>query len=151
MKENQPGDLPHVDRGAAPKIDVGKALEMRLKGKSLQEIGDEYGVTRQAVCQRLRKFTKLLKDPDVVLAYERNQVNLLRAVDMELTLGILDRAHSHKSSVNNLAYAKDKVFTHIRLLTGESTANVSNLTRIIQAALGEAKKDREVEESERKE
>lgn len=41
--------------GRPPTIDVERARAMRAEGKTLQEIADEFGCTRQAVSKLLKK------------------------------------------------------------------------------------------------
>ena len=115
-------------------VDVGKAMELRFKGLTYQQIADLQGVGLSTVQARLARFTKLLQDPQAVNSYTDNQIAFLQALDMQLGLAMADKVNDRKSSVNNLAFAKSKIFEQLRLLRGESTSNIHNLTRVILEA-----------------
>ena len=119
---------------AQSKVDVGRAVELRFKGLSYEQIGKLLGVTHGAIQARLAKFKMLLADPDCLNVYQENQLTFLKALDLELGLGMAAKVHDRKSSINNLAFAKSKIFEQIRLLEGKSTSNISSLTRVIMAA-----------------
>ena len=42
-------------------IDLDKALKMRANDFTLQEIADSFGVSRQAIQQKLKRYTEKLK------------------------------------------------------------------------------------------
>lgn len=122
-------------------IDVAKAIELRFKGLSFSEIGKlQGGVSPQAVQQRIARFSKFLEDPQAVTAYRDNEAQLLDGVRMELITSLVDDVRAkgkHKLSGYQKVGMYGILFDKMRLLRNESTANVSNLTAIIQAALGE--------------
>ena len=130
------GKLPDGVAGpmANARIDVGKAMELRFKGLTYQEIATLQGVAQSSVVLRLQRFAKLLADPDAVNSYQANQIAFLEALDMEMSLAMASKVWDRKSSVNNLAFAKSKIFEQLRLLKGESTSNIHNLTRVILEA-----------------
>lgn len=42
-------------------VDLDKALKMRANDFTLQEIADSFGVSRQAIQQKLKRYTEKLK------------------------------------------------------------------------------------------
>lgn len=42
-------------------VDLDKALKMRANDFTLQEIADNFGVSRQAIQQKLKRYTEKLK------------------------------------------------------------------------------------------
>lgn len=126
-----------VDAG----MDTGKMLELHLKGLSYAQIGRVAGgLAKQTICQRLSKFTKLMADPQAVKAFREHEAELLDAVRSSLITTLADDLAVKKGRQKLSGYQKvgmyGILFDKMRLLRNESTANVSNLTAIIQAALG---------------
>lgn len=108
------------------KIDVEKALKMRLKnGLTFQEIADHFGVSRQAIHQRLSRFIDILGDADTIKAYEEHKPSLLSAVENKLLQQLIDGDKLEKASLNNAAYAFNTIYQCNRLERGKSTENVS--------------------------
>ena len=126
-----------VERKA--RIDVGRAFKMRLAGLSYQEIGDALGgFSDSGVCDALRGFTKLLESPETVKTYRENEAEVLDAVRAKLITTLADDLETKNPKRQLSGYQKvgmyGILFDKMRLLRNESTANVSNLTAIIQAA-----------------
>jgi len=123
-----------------PGIETAKALQLRLRGLSYSEIGRiAGGLSAQAIEQRLSKFRRMIENPQAISEYRENEAELLDSVRMELITTLVDdvrrkgkRALSGYQKVGMYGILFDKM----RLLRNESTANVSNLTAIIQAAIG---------------
>ncbi len=128
----------------ATSLDTGKALELRLKGLSFSEIGRIGGLTKQAVEKRLAKFTRMLQHPEAVSAFRTHEAELLDAVRTDLITSLADdlrvKSGRHKLSGYQKVGMYGILFDKMRLLRNESTANVSNLTAIIQAAIGDGKR-----------
>lgn len=107
-------------------IDVTKALKLRLeKGLSYDEIGKIFGVTGQAVYQRLNSFKKYIDNPEIIQAFNENKVNILTVVEQELVSNLLAPDKVKKASLNNIAYALQNVSNINRLEQGKSTSNVN--------------------------
>ena len=130
------------------RMDTGKMLELRLKGLSYADIGAiGGGLAAQTVHQRLSKFTKLMDNPDQVTAFRAHEAELLDAVRTSLITSLADDLAVKKGKNKLSGYQKvgmyGILFDKMRLLRGESTANVHSLTAIIQAALGQPVKQSE--------
>ncbi len=118
------------------KIDVGKALKMRLQGASLEDIGNLFGVTKQAVHYALTSFEPFLKgiEHGDLTAYSEQRAELFNVVERHLTGSLLDPDALQKASLNNRAYALKVIHEARRLETGQSTNNTSILAQIITKA-----------------
>ena len=123
----------------------------------------DLGVSPTAIAKRLGKShntvikyldSDVFNDPSISQIVERIKEKELS--DLYL-LGAKARKNLHtmldqgKGGMIPTVALMDRSFQQRRLLEGRSTENIHNLTAIIQAVHGEAKKDREVEGSERKE
>lgn len=118
------------------KIDVAKALKLRLQGNTFEEIGAIFAVSRSAVQQALQNFDDFLKqaNPGELTAYSENRADMFTVVERHLTGLLLDADKGRKASLNNVAYALDKVHNARRLETGQSTGNISVLASLITRA-----------------
>ncbi len=115
--------IPDIDRDYPPtKINLSEALKFRYQNKlSYREIGERYGVSAQAVHERLSKFSKLLLDPDESEAFKDREVEIVRSVRLKLLEGMLDPEKIKAGSINNLAYAQSQLFRDESVLTGRPT------------------------------
>ncbi|MCF6155694.1 MAG: hypothetical protein E3K36_10660 [Candidatus Brocadia sp.] len=130
--------LPKIER----KIDVEEALKLRIKHRlSFEEIGKRFDCSAQAVQQRLSKFLAILKDPDVLRAYEENKSAILSSIEMEMLQKMLDPETLQKASLNNTAYTFQQVFNANRLTKGQATEIHDQFT--FQASLEEIRKRKE--------
>lgn|SRR3990167_8977330 len=116
------------------RVDVTKALKMRLQGFSYDDIADKMGVAKASVYARLKKLGLILDDPELTNRYREHEADLLDSVQVRLITSLAHKSDDKKASVNNLAYAARQVFDMRRLSRGESTANIHQLSAIIQAA-----------------
>lgn len=104
------------------KIDVAKAIELKLvKNLSNADIAKHFGVTPQAVQQRISKFEKILKNPEELKAYRKYKVDILESAEMALIRDLLDGKKRKAASLNNVAYALQNVNNIARLEKGEAT------------------------------
>jgi hypothetical protein len=118
------------------RVDVAKALKMRVQGATLPDIAAIQGVSPQAIDQALKKFEPFIKglEPGQLAAYSEERANLFNAVEMHLTASLLDADTMAKASLNNRAYAFKQIHEARRLESGQSTANLSVLGKIVTAA-----------------
>lgn len=103
------------------KIDVQKALELRLKGLSYEDIGKHFGVSKMAVCKRLKDR---LPDKRVDLeAFKRNRADLL-ASKQKLILDSMTQEQIEKIPPQSRPTAFGILYDKERLERGQSTQNV---------------------------
>lgn len=131
-----------------PRIDIAKALKLRLQGNTLSEIGAVFGVSESAVSQALRKFEGILKnvEPGTLTAFSEHRSQLLNAIELELMRSLLQPEALEKASLNNRAYAFQQVHQARRLEEGKSTENLGVLGKIIVSSedeLGKSAKDKQ--------
>jgi hypothetical protein len=108
------------------KVDIKKAVRMRYKnGMTYQQIGDYFGVSKQCIFEQLGPIANLIKSEGQVESYTENQVDILQGLLLELTSDIADKGKRSKASLNNAAYAFDRIFNALRLLQDKSTANIA--------------------------
>lgn len=120
----------------AQKIDVAKALKLRLQGNTLEEIGKVFGCGKQAVYQALDKFIPFTQfaDHGALTAYSENRAELFNSVEAHLTASLLDPEAMAKASLNNRAYAFKQIHEARRLESGQSTNNISVLGKFLHDA-----------------
>jgi predicted DNA-binding protein YlxM (UPF0122 family) len=118
------------------RVDVAKALKLRLQGATLEDIADLQGVTKQAIDQALTKFQPFMRglEPGQLTAYSEERANLFNVVEQHLTESLLDPDAMAKASLNNRAYAFKQIHEARRLEAGQSTSNISVLGKFIQQA-----------------
>ena len=95
-------------------------LQLKLQGLSLEEIGNKYGITRQAVSKRIKGVFKLL-DNESLEAYQANKVKILTAVEKTLIDNLCKPAKLKQASLNNLAYGFTQINNAKRLEQGQPT------------------------------
>jgi len=117
----------------APKIDLSLAIEYRYKNNlTYQEIADKFGVSTQAVQQRLSKIIKLLGNPEEISAYDKNRTMILTGIERQLVDQLVEKKKIKSATLGNIAYAMDKVNNIIRLEKGLSTGNQAVKIEIVQ-------------------
>ena len=115
--------LPDQEQDAiAGKIDLTEAFKLRYRhGLSYQQIGDRFGVTKQAVQQRLSTISRLLPDPSQVELYRKQKSEMLDALEYKVYENMLDPDKLKDASFNNLAYGFQNICTQNRLEKGLAT------------------------------
>lgn len=114
------------------RIDVTKAFELRFKNKlSFQQIADIFQVSKQAVKERIDKFTKFIPDIDELETYRINKADILEAVQLKHVEALHDPERIKKASLNNVAFAFKEVNNAIRLERDEPTQNIAQQHAII--------------------
>lgn len=104
------------------KVDMAKAIELKLvKNLSNSDIARHFGVSPQAISQRLLKFEKILQNPEDLAAYRKYKVDVLESAEMALIHDLLDGKKRKDASLNNVAYALQNVNNMARLEKGQAT------------------------------
>ncbi len=105
------------------KINVAKAVELKLvKGLSNADIARYFGVTPQAVQQRIAKFDKIIDNNHEDLeTYRKHKVDLLDSAEFILLRDLIDGNRRKEASLNNVAYALQNVNNIARLERGQAT------------------------------
>lgn len=102
------------------KVDIAEAVKQRCKGYSLQEIGDNQGVTKQAIDQALAPYKEHISK----LAIYRGNRDSLQDMAASKCLEALLTKDMESEKASSVA-AAFKVFNDAsRLERGESTSNV---------------------------
>ena len=136
-KSEEENSLPEVEERKYyrnnGKLNLAELLRLRYqRGFSLQEIADKIGGTKQAVYLALQRISAYLPSTSQVDAYRENRAAFLDAVETKLVAHMLDDEKLSKASINNLAFASRQITDMRRLETGQSTANINSITRLIE-------------------
>ena len=102
------------------KITTSDILQLKLQGMNLTEIGDKFGISKQAVSQRIKGVFKLL-DNESLEAYQANKVKILTAVERALIDNLVNKDKLKQASLNNVAYAFGQINNAKRLEQGQPT------------------------------
>jgi|GEM_PF-2744268 predicted DNA-binding protein YlxM (UPF0122 family) len=111
--------------------DLSEALLLRFeKNLSFQQIADHYGIPKSTIHSRLQAFIRLLEDPELNRVYAERRADFLNAAEASLLSRMFDDQKLKDASVNNIAYAFDKIQAARRLEQGLSTANTASNVRV---------------------
>ena len=107
------------------KLDLSACLKDRYHHKlSYQAIADKYGVTQQAVHQRLQSFAAQLGDPDELASFRDMEADIQSAIKRRFSSKLLE-VDLDKTSPKDLAMVYGITYDKNRLQTGQSTSNQS--------------------------
>jgi len=135
VTKTRPNDAERSLDRRPTRLDVAQVWKLRVVNRlSLAEIARSLGVAKSTVHAALQRLQKLVPDPDLVKAYEEVRPTLLTAVEYRLIGSLMDEETLQKASLNNRAYAFQQVFNARRLELGESTENVSLLSKLVESA-----------------
>lgn len=127
------------------KVDVKQALILRFQhGLPYQKIADQLECSKNAVWKALKPLEKLIRDPNLIEAYERQRVPILTGAEIQLLEQMGDPAALKGAKVNQLAYAFSQIHSARRLEEGLSTGNFDvklNVEKIYTEALEKTQKD----------
>jgi predicted DNA-binding protein YlxM (UPF0122 family) len=104
-------------------IDLSKALTLRAKGLSYQDIANSMRTSKQAVHQRLKHFNALLDD-DMLTAFEANQDKLVSGAMCKMLNNALDSDKLKSATTLQSVTSYGILFDKQRLMRGQSTSNV---------------------------
>jgi hypothetical protein len=122
------------------RIDVQKALKLRLQGNTFEEIGAVLGVSKQAVEQRLDGFKEFLAgitDVGQLESYAEERKSILNAAEMKLLGAVLDEDAIKKAPLAARTMAFGVLYDKRRLEEGKSTENLGILGKLIVESEGE--------------
>ena len=136
-------------KGERPRFNLAKAVMLRLKGNTLEDISKLLGVRLCTTQYHFGKLQAAFQDPEVLQLYEKNRGDFLKSLQLTVGTEIFDRKKLSKASVNNLAYAYRQFYDCGRLEEGRSTANVSYADIIRQKEEVEAEL-RELQDEDKK-
>ncbi len=125
------------------KVDVKQALILRFQhGLPYQKIADQLECSKNAVWKALKPLEKLIRDPNLIEAYERQRVPILTGAEIQLLEQMGDPSALKGAKVNQLAYAFSQIHSARRLEQGLSTGNLSiNIEKLYAEALKKTQKD----------
>jgi len=127
-------DLPPSGRQKG-KIHLPTAWRLRLQhGLSYVEIGRYFQCHKSAAERACKKLEQLRLDPNHIAAFRATKGEMLEGGQLRLLASLMDEKKLRKATTNQVAFAFSKVSEQLRLERGESTANVSILSKIVQAA-----------------
>lgn len=112
------------------RIDLSLAFKMRFVDhprKTFQQIADVFNVSRQAVQERLSRFSAIIENNKDVNIYDQNRAQLLTAVEMDLIKDFLDKDKREKATLGNIAYAFRQVNEVVRLERNQPTQITENI------------------------
>lgn len=113
------------------KLDLSACLKDRYHHRmSHQAIADKYGVSRQAVTDRLAAFTEKLGDPDELRSFQDMEAEVQTAIKSRISSQLL-AVDLTKSSAKDLAVTYGVMFDKHRLQTGQATSQVSVFFHIV--------------------
>ena len=114
---------PEIDHKIDKTVPLKTLVELRFQGKSNPEIAKMFGISRQAVHQRLSGFLANL-DAGKLEAYRKNRVALFEYIEATLLSELVNPDRVKKATLGNVAYALTQVHQARRLEAGESTQNL---------------------------
>lgn len=121
------------------KTDLAKAIELRSKGLTLQDIGNHFGVTKQSIHELFKRHVPYL---EVVKEIRNSRADLLTAKGVELLLS-LTPDEIKRMPPGSRATAFGIFYDKERLEMEKSTENIAVLTSTLKGI------DRELEDLDR--
>ena len=102
-------------------------LQFEKGGMTLKDIGIYYGVSKQAISQKIKTFEKELNLPDkeIVSAYGRFRSDILQGAEATFLTAALDPEKIKKASARDCMVNYGITVDKRRLYLGESTQNIA--------------------------
>ena len=115
--------------------DVIKLYQLRVeRGLSFGEIGQMYGVTKQAVYKKLNRLFEHLPNQENIQAFKDNKPTIMDGVTMTLLAQAVDPERLKKGTVNQFMYGAEIADRIKRLEEGKSTVNIGLKTQLVETA-----------------
>lgn len=105
-----------------PKIDVAKAIELRMKGLSYRDIGLYFNCSHSSVAERLKPYIQ--GDEIDLEAYKTHRADLMTLKQAQV-MGALTIEDIEKASAKDKALVYGIFYDKERLERGQSTSNVA--------------------------
>lgn len=122
------------------KMDLNKALILRAKGISYNNIAPLVGVSNGSVVRKgIENFLQSIPSDDILERLEKLKIPILKSTLGNLVSCLNDPDKIKSASLNNAAYAFTQVYNALRLEQGKSTSNISYADSL--AALKAAKNE----------
>lgn len=99
-------------------------VDLHTKNVPAGVIAKTVGCAESTVWSRIKTLRENLKSLDKLKEWQENKPDILAATQFEMVQSMLEPGKLKKASVNNLAYAFDKLHQAERLERGLSTSNV---------------------------
>lgn len=126
-----------------PIFNVSDAIKLRIKHNySFQMLADHYKLKRTTIYQRLRSFSNILDNPENLISYNDIRKDLLTSAEIVLLQKIVNKQTLKGASLNNAAYAFDKI-NHARLLEEGKPTEINDnrsLTLQLEAMVSDMEK-----------
>ena len=134
-----PAAISRQASGPKPKIDIVKVLKFRAQGVTYKDIAILLKCTAQQASVAVGKLGGLVNNEDGRLtAYRNHEADILDAIRCKLIEAIGDKlavpAEAKKIDLQRLVWSFGVLMDKARLMRGESTTNIYQLTAIIEAA-----------------
>ena len=132
VQQSDKSECPATIDDSVDKINLIEALQLRFINKlTYKQIGDKYGVSAQAIEQRISRFKEKFAESEDVQKYTSNRDGILTIVERELLSRIVDPSKLEKATINNLAYAFQQVFNARRAEEGKTGTNLHGIYNLV--------------------
>jgi len=109
------------------KIDVEKALKLRLQGMTLEDIGNVFGASPEGVRKRLMTFEKVVEDMFDLEVKTKLEGDLIKSAKFKTLVEMHDQTKIEDAKIHQLAYVVDKLNNMERLNTGQPTQIINQV------------------------
>jgi hypothetical protein len=112
--------------------EIEKMLKLKAHGATSREIARNLAIPHRTVRDRLARFEKVFTQLKNVESYRDVRGKILDSAQLVVLESMMEPTKLKKASLNNCAYAFDKLYAASRLESGKSTSNTAtvNHTRI---------------------
>ena len=138
-KTKLPPSISRQASGPKPKIDLVKVLKLRAQGVTYKDIGTLLKCTAHQASIAIGKLGELVGNENGRLtAYRNHEADILDSIRCKLIEAIGEKINNpedaKKIDLQRLVWSFGVLMDKGRLLRGESTTNIYQLTAIIEAA-----------------
>ena len=105
------------------KVNITKAIKMKVQGASYQDIADSQGVAKQSIQQAIKPILDMVADPETLESYRAQQAAVMDTIAMAYGSRLLDGDAIKGSSALQAASVMGICIDKSRLISGQSTSN----------------------------